>query len=248
MFGTKANFCFYTELLFCPKCMSPDGRIIPWRVVQDLDDSPRPVSKAAAAYIDSVAKLPMIALSAVAPSTLTRSPYLTRIQKERARLADLIETVVLACRNYDRQQKASSILEDDDLGSADGVDASVRDALLEELNEFHPSAAPPPLMAAINESENASEMLALCKSEAARCLGQQLAFMVETVEMLPLSIIALVSTEAGGGRRVLPRLAAAINAVNEVGQRYGLLDASATYDQDETSASEYGAAYDELAE
>ena len=41
MFGVKANFCWYTELLFCTECFGEEERPLPWRVVQSLDTTPR---------------------------------------------------------------------------------------------------------------------------------------------------------------------------------------------------------------
>jgi hypothetical protein len=42
MFGLKANYCNYTELLFCSNCFGSQQRAIPWRVVHNLDVKPYP--------------------------------------------------------------------------------------------------------------------------------------------------------------------------------------------------------------
>ena len=41
MFGVKAHYCAYTELLFCTECFGNESRQLPWRVVQSLDTTPR---------------------------------------------------------------------------------------------------------------------------------------------------------------------------------------------------------------
>ena len=41
MFGVKAMYCEYTELMFCEQCFGMEARQIPWRVVHMLDTKPR---------------------------------------------------------------------------------------------------------------------------------------------------------------------------------------------------------------
>lgn len=89
----KANFCWYTELLYCRDCMDPSPRVIPWRILHELDDKPRPVSKPAAAFIDPVLSAPIVNLPALAPATLADSKGLTQVLTFRRRLLETIATL-----------------------------------------------------------------------------------------------------------------------------------------------------------
>ena len=98
MFGTKAHYCHYTELLYCTECFGAETRAIPWRVVQSLDMKPRPVSIIAADFLDTMWRLPLITMSAVSPRQFTRRRALQEMTEYRERLVELVVRVcVRAC-------------------------------------------------------------------------------------------------------------------------------------------------------
>lgn len=89
----RAVYCHYTELLYCRGCMAAEPRPIPWRLLHELDDTPRPVSKPAAAFIDPVLGAPIVNLPALAPRTLAGSKGLSSVQAQRARLQAAVQAL-----------------------------------------------------------------------------------------------------------------------------------------------------------
>lgn len=80
MFGTKAHYCNYLELLFCPSCFGRERRPLPWRLIHELDDSPKRVSKMAADYLDTVWASPCVVPTRHAPD-IVASPKHRRFQR-----------------------------------------------------------------------------------------------------------------------------------------------------------------------
>jgi hypothetical protein len=192
MFGTKALFCAYTELLFCGECMSEDGsaggapcaRPLPWRLVHDLDDAPAPVCRAAGEFIDSVWNLPVVALSAAAPRTLAMSPQLQRLGALRARVVDLQERITAAAAGR----------------AAEGGGEEGAGAL--------PSEALAPVAAAAARSPAAATALNAAAAILRRSLGPKLAFLGSAPELLPLSLIVPF---ASSGSKLLKRVTERLN-------------------------------------
>lgn len=90
MFGTHANFCQYTELLFCTECFGKETRPIPWRLVHSLDGKPRRVSRIAAGFIDTVWNLPVVDMSTVSPLQFKRRKSLRHTQELRRDIVKLV--------------------------------------------------------------------------------------------------------------------------------------------------------------
>ena len=109
MFGRKAVFCRYLELLFCKSCRGNQRRPLPWRMIHLQDFTPqkvgelshcssigvrraitpsccraRQVSLAAAEFLDQVWEHPVIDLDSVAPGLLGRHRKLARMAQARA--------------------------------------------------------------------------------------------------------------------------------------------------------------------
>jgi len=196
-FGTKALYCHYTELLFCGGCMSPRGRPIPWRVVHMLDDSEFAVSKVAAEFIDTVWDSPIIAMSAVAPATLAKAAMLKRLMGLRSRLADLVERIATAAARVD--------------GDFDG--APEGELLSESIN---------PTQRAAQSSLQAAAMLRDVTSIIRAELGGDNGFLMDSVEMWPLSKLVYASSKSGAAR-LEARLVSAFSAVNGFVAHSGLL-------------------------
>lgn len=206
MFGVKATYCWYTELLFCPNCMSgKDGksflRPLPWRIVQELDDTPYPVSRAAAEYIDSVWEMPIIALTAVAPRTLGRNSNLRKIAALRGRIADLRETIVrrAAGMDYNGHTTNNSLLTPQKYTD----DESTK--LNKEQDSTLLSEQLPPIKVIAEASPNAGAALAQCTNILRNTLGNGLFFMGEVPELLPLSLIVPAASTVGN-TRIIPKL------------------------------------------
>jgi hypothetical protein len=167
-------------------------RPLPWRVVHELDDTPYHVSAAAASYIDSVWEMPIIALTAVAPRTLSKCATLKRIAALRGRIADVRERTV---RTAARADGLGGDWDGD--GEGDG-------------------GAPPPALAALTqESKSAAAALAGCAAALRQCLGTGLAFMGEAPELLPLSLIVPAASNQGGNK-IIGRLENAERALVEL--------------------------------
>lgn len=102
MFGLKAQFCWYTELLFCGDCIGSNMRPLPWRVLYFLDDKPYRVSTEAADFIDSLWTVPVLDIQALDDQLYSRFPELGRTQslrEELVRLAVRVQRVKLCLPN-----------------------------------------------------------------------------------------------------------------------------------------------------
>ena len=86
MFGRKAVYCRYLELLFCKSCRGSQKRPLPWRMVHLSDFTPEKVSRAAAEFLDSVWPHPLLDMETLAPATVRRSKKLTKFLAARAAL------------------------------------------------------------------------------------------------------------------------------------------------------------------
>jgi hypothetical protein len=73
--------------------MAPEPRPIPWRLLHELDATPRAVSKPAAAFIDPVLGAPIVNVPALAPRTLAGSKGLASVQAQRARLLAAVQAL-----------------------------------------------------------------------------------------------------------------------------------------------------------
>ncbi|RYG43593.1 hypothetical protein EON68_00165, partial [archaeon] len=208
MFGTKARYCAYTELLFCGRCMSPAPRPLPWRIVQEGSDMEYPVCRAAADFIDSIWNLPTIALSAVAPEMLANSPHLLRIMQLRARLASVTEAVTIAASAAAAAQAAAAAWAPDEK-----FKLSIETSMV--------STAVSPIQRAALESEAAASVHATLASICSAALGQHLAFMWESVELMPLSLILLAATRPGASK-IVTRLSNAVAAVERYAAEKGM--------------------------
>jgi hypothetical protein len=217
--GTKANFCNYTELLFCDRCMAPEPRPIPWRVVQDLDDTPHRVSAGAADYIDRIADAPIVALSAIAPRTLARSKPLQHVTQLRARLADLLEAVAVGAAEVEAREGYDNA----DAGEGDSLADDENDAALAQL----PSESQTPLKKAVMTSRAAATAFRECMRLFRQTAGERLVFMTETVELLPISLIVVIDD---GDAKVVPRLTAAVRGITQYASArgYNVLRAAGT--------------------
>jgi hypothetical protein len=153
----------------------PARRPLPWRIVHDLVDERVPVSRAAAAFIDSLWDLPVVALSAVAPETLNAHPQLRALGAARARLVDLRERISRAAARAAGE-------------GGDGPPPTRPGALLsEELAPAESQAA---------RSPAASSALAATTAILRRSLGAKLCFIAEVPELLPLSLIVALAARA----------------------------------------------------
>jgi Putative zinc-RING and/or ribbon len=277
MWGVHANYCFFTELLFCsgkPKtqfgdssslfgsvlnsisasgaasgtCMASEPRPIPWRVVQDLDATPLPVSKAAAVFIDRMWHLPLVALSAVAPGTLARVPALQRVIQLRARIADLIESAVVTAGGTNVAASShsgsnavrspspgpgiptSSSSSDPaligalsppspSLGGSAGPSGAVkhlyRPSYYTRPGGILPSEEPTPIDDAARRSKEAAAMKDRLLAIGRVHVGSSLGFMLNSVELLPLSLIVPLATSKSAAAKVLGRLSAAAQAIEK---------------------------------
>ena len=214
--GLPAHFCNYTELLFCERCMAPEPRPIPWRIVHELDDEPRPVSRNAAEYVDRILGAPIVALSALAPRTLARSEPLQQVMQLRARIADLLEAIAVGAAELERNggevrpSAVSAVSGDDESGMPGGGSAALV-----------PSEQLSPLKHSVQTSRAAAAAFRDCSRLFRKSVGDRFAFMVESVELLPLSLIARI--DGDGQDRIVPRLAAAARALEQYAVSRGFL-------------------------
>lgn len=195
--------------------VSPEPRPIPWRIVHDLDDTPFPVSRGAADYIDRIMGAPIIALSALAPRSLARSEALQLVMQLRARIADLLEAVAVNAAEVERQ--GSALPRPSAVSAASGDDDCAGPAWV--LSE-----QPTPLRNAVQSSPAAAAAFRDCSRLVRKTVGDRLAFMAESVELLPLSLIVRIDED--GQDRVTPRLAAAARAIEQYAVSRGLLTPS----------------------
>jgi hypothetical protein len=147
-------------------------RSLPWRVIHNLDDETYPCSRAAASYLDSVWDLPIVALSAVAPRTLSRLPQLQALGSARARLSDLRERISTAAARSANEPGFSA--------------AEIASTAL-------PSEALSPANATAMRSPAAATALSAAAAVIKRALGSKLAFIADVPELLPLSLICLLA-------------------------------------------------------
>jgi len=233
MFDTRAYYCNYTELLFCGACMSPlssggdtagggaastgspptstgpmghFSRAIPWRIVHNVDDTPYPVCRAAAEYIDSLFDLPIIALTAVAPNTLTRSLPLQRLAALRDKLVDLRTRVVAGstailssapggtARSSSSSTSAATATATPQQLPLTATAAAASTTVLyapeaDEEGRVILSEAPTTVDILTNQSTAAAGRLSAASNILNRCLGPKLVFLAEVPELLPLSLI-----------------------------------------------------------
>lgn len=209
MFGVKATYCWYTELLFCPDCFNaPAGsanggkaelRPLPWRIVHELDDTPYPVCHAATQYIDSVWEMPIVALSSVAPKTLGRSQTLKRIAGLRGRISETRERIVRVAAAVDAAGNPFT-------GAGGAADGGNNDDASDGGGGGGAQSTPAPAAVIARTSEAAAAALARCTSVLRSALGPSLAFMGEAPELLPLSLIIPAASPAAGGK-ITARLA-----------------------------------------
>lgn len=107
MYGKKANYCHYTELLFCGDCHGKQRRPIPWRIVQKGDGKPRRVSTSAAEYLDNISVLPVVDLAAVAPATAEKyKDALTNTATMRKAIMTLVAKLRSHSRDVDEALQA----------------------------------------------------------------------------------------------------------------------------------------------
>ena len=199
---------------FVCSAVSPEPRSIPWRIVHDLDDTPHPVSRGAADYIDRIMGAPIIALSALAPRSLARSEPLQQVMQLRARIADLLEAV--AVNAADLERRGAAVPRSSAASTASGDDDTAGSGPAWVLSE-----QPTPLRNAVRTSPAAAAAFRDCSRVFCKTVGDRLAFMAESVELLPLSLIVCIDED--GHERVTPRLAAAARAIEQYAVTRGLL-------------------------
>lgn len=78
MFGTKAVYCHYLELLFCKRCLGTQKRALPWRIIHLKDFKKYPVSTLAAEFLDAIWNVPLIDLPRVAPASILKQSVIER--------------------------------------------------------------------------------------------------------------------------------------------------------------------------
>lgn len=258
MFGEKAHYCWYTELLFCQKCMmqgpllaqrakerKAEGRTVqstsrtaicmralPWRIVQELDDTLYPVSRAAALFLDSIWEKPIIALTACAPYTLTNSPGLQKITAMRGRIADLKERIATSAAAADGVSLAAlgsdlngPFVFSPNVGSSrallglqesDTTDTDTQKEL--RSPNALPSEAPPPLVTATSASRSAASAVNMAGGIIKRTLGPKLSFLGEIPELLPLFLIVPMASPEGS-RKIVARLNDTIRRLESLAMR-----------------------------
>ena len=180
-FGVKANYCFYTELLFCPSCFGgEDGkghlRAIPWRIVQKLDNSRFAVSKPAADFLDEVWDMPLVSLSIVAPRTLAGNLQLQRIAALRSVLTSLRENIVRSAA-VNETAVSSSTKVSNDLNADESFSIS----------------------AIALTSPAANKALTKVMNILRKTLGVTLTFLGEENELLPISLVCICASQRGAG-------------------------------------------------
>ena len=201
-FGVKANFCLYTELLYCPSCFGgEDGkgnlRAIPWRVVQKLDNSRYAVSKPAADYLDEVWDMPLVSLSIAAPRTLAGSLQLQKIAALRSVLTTLREKIVRCA-------------------------ASTETTLSKKPSEDINADESLPISAIALSSPAANKALIKVMSVLRKSLGPPLAFLGEEDELLPISLVCICASQRGAGA-IIRKLETAQQQLLTLSQGEGLI-------------------------
>jgi hypothetical protein len=84
-----ASYCYYLELLVAKPVFGDERRVIPWRLVHLSDEMEYPVCRQAAAFIDTIWRMPVLQLSSVAPRVVALYPALQRLRELRYRLVTL---------------------------------------------------------------------------------------------------------------------------------------------------------------
>lgn len=175
--------------------MSPEGRPIPWRVVQDLDTRVFSVSQVAADYIDMIWNAPLISMAAIAPMVLVASDNLQKIAFYRACIADILESVtVFIAGDRVRMPLPPSA------ATGDGPT---------------PSAAKTPMQLATERSEAAAIMRDKLLRAASDILGEAYEFMASSIELLPLSLVVPCATTVGT-MDITPRLERTVTALEQM--------------------------------
>jgi hypothetical protein len=187
-FGVKANYCHYTELLYCPACIGGEEgkgqlRAIPWRVVQNLDNARYIVSKPAADFLDEVWDMPLVSLSRVAPRTIAGSLQLQRIAALRAILTTLREKIV-------RSAVANTTISTSTLSSVSSLPMTISSNDIKDTECVPISELTLTLPAA---RASLAKVIAVLR----KTLGISLAFLGEEDDLLPISLVCLCASQRG---------------------------------------------------
>ncbi|KAG7023123.1 Pleckstrin-likey domain-containing family M member 3, partial [Cucurbita argyrosperma subsp. argyrosperma] len=89
----KPRVCDYTSQMFCSSCHTNEMAVIPARVLHHWDFTQYPVSQLAKSYLDSIHDQPMLCVSAVNPSLISKVPALLHVMGMRKKIGDMISYV-----------------------------------------------------------------------------------------------------------------------------------------------------------
>ncbi|CAE7840621.1 unnamed protein product [Symbiodinium sp. KB8] len=212
----RAVYCNYLELLIAAPSFGSERRIVPWRLVHLGDDTPLPVCRQAAAYIDTIWHMPVLQLSRVAPKVMSRQEQLQRMRELRYRLVTLRKQMralaVMAASTGHDQMMGESVISGG-VGSALPADSSAAFAGAE--GELPPAAR---------------DMLRLR-------LGEEHLYMADTPEMLALAHFK----DACAGRFASMLASAVAAAESYVATRLAARSRRRDRDQDSTVTGTTGA-------
>lgn len=86
----KPRLCEYTGQLLCTSCHLNETSVLPARVLQHWDFTPRPVCQLSKAYLDSIYDQPMLCVSAVNPFIFSKVPVLVHVMEMRKKLSRML--------------------------------------------------------------------------------------------------------------------------------------------------------------
>ncbi|KAH9326267.1 hypothetical protein KI387_006445, partial [Taxus chinensis] len=123
----KPQLCEYMGQLFCASCHSNETAVLPARVLQLWDFTPRPVSQLAKTYLDSIYDQPMLCVRAINPYIFSKVPDLVQALEMRMKLSKMFSFICFPARASIQQSLGSRryLLESSDFFSLrDLVDLS----------------------------------------------------------------------------------------------------------------------------
>lgn len=135
---------------------------------------------------------------------------LQQVMQLRARIADIFESVAVGAAEREKD-RAGGMGEEPRLSAVSGDD---------DVSAV-PSEAPTPLRQSVESSRAAATAYRDCSRLFRKTVGDRLAFMMDSVELLPLTLI--VQIDVTGEERVIPRLVAAARALEHYAASRGFL-------------------------